>query len=139
MIVDTNNNSIDTLNIALNSGVNKVYTFQIDCFTGHFAYNGFKDSDGIYQTAPAIPDVTIELRHGTTGAYSDIENTPFDLSAWNGSRETFQLRITAGTITALHLVRSMQLMVGPEPVAFTFLTNDGGDHLTNDSSVDLTG
>lgn len=137
MILDLDNHNLDTIAVALNSTAQRTFTFQIDCFTGHFAYNGVIDADGIYRQADPIPDAVIEFRVGTIEAYTDIETTPYDLSAFNGERKTCQLRITAGTITAAHLVRSMQLMVGPEPVALTFLTNDGGDLLTNDSGAYL--
>jgi hypothetical protein len=104
MIRDTNG-PLDTITLALESGQNRVYTITIDCFTGHEL------------SGEVVGDIAVEARHGIVGAYTDIETTPIDLSPYNGSTETFQIRVTAGTITAPHLVRSFKLRVGPAVVA----------------------
>lgn len=47
----------------------------------------------------SVADVSIEARHGASGAYTNIETTELDLSPWDGTTQNFQIRITAGTVT----------------------------------------
>jgi hypothetical protein len=87
-IYDLDDEVIYSSAFALRSGETATATIQIDCVTG-WRLSG-----------EVVAGVTIEARHGSAGGWTDIETTPIDLSTWNGSRETFEIRFTAGTITS---------------------------------------
>lgn len=117
-----NGSQEDTLALALTSGANRVYTTTIDCYPGH------------QLSGEVVADVTVEARHGTIGAWTDIETTPIDLSPYSGTAQTFQFRITAGTITT-HLIRTFRLRVGPPIVGSdTIVYNDDFDEVFNDDN-----
>ena len=124
MIYDTTAEN-DTVNLALESLASVIHTVQIDCFSGQ----------SLYMSA-SVPDLTVEARHGTVGAWTNLETTAIDLTPYDGSRETFQIRITAPS-AASHYTRAFPVYVGP-PVTSFYLTNDAGDQLTNDTGGALT-
>ena len=98
MIYDTDDNRILTAAVDLRSGETKTVTIQLDCLTG-------------YQlSGEAVSDVTVEARH-SGDSFVDIETTPISLTPWNGTRETFEVRLTVGTITT-PLTRAFTLSVG---------------------------
>ena len=87
-IYDTDGHVIYSSALSLFSGNEATVTVQIDCVTGYSLYG------------EAVADIAVEARHGTSGGWTNIETTPLDLSAFDGSRETYQVRLTAATITA---------------------------------------
>jgi hypothetical protein len=87
-IRDTNSDVLLSANFAMRSGEVSTATIQIDCLDGYSLFGS------------AVADIAVEARHGTSGAWTNIETTPIDLSAYDGQLETFQVRFTAGTITA---------------------------------------
>jgi hypothetical protein len=115
----------DSFAMALESGESKIRTINVQCYSGL----------SIYMTA-TVPDLTVEIRHGTVGSFIDLESTPFDLAPYDGNVEVFQIRITAPATTTEYL-REVQIYVGP-PVTSFYLTNDAGDQLTNDTGGALT-
>jgi len=92
--------SDNVFSIALESGENRIITFSIPCY------------DGRELSGEAVTGLTVEARHGTGGAWTNIETTPIDLSPYAGSTGTFQVRVTAGTITT-HTIWAFKLFVGP--------------------------
>jgi hypothetical protein len=100
MIYDTTAEN-DTVNLALESLASVIHTVQIDCFSGQ----------SLYMSA-TVPDLTVEARHGTVGAWTDLETTAIDLTPYDGSRETFQIQITAPA-AASHYTRAFPVYVGP--------------------------
>lgn len=113
----------DELAVSLTSTLAKTFTIEIDCFDGQFL------------SGEAVADAAIEARHGTGGAYTNIETTPIDLSAYAGSLETFQVRMTAGTITS-HLTRAFRLRVGPPAeTGDSLVFNDDEDLIYNDDEA----
>lgn len=109
------------LAVSLESTTNRVFTVTIDCYDGH------------YLTGEVVGDATIEAKH-SSGAYVDIETTSIDLSSWDGTQQTFLIRMTAGTITS-HLTRAFRLRVGPNPgTVYTYVYNDDGNEIYNDDS-----
>lgn len=111
----------DVLAVSLESTTNRVFTVTIDCYDGH------------YLTGEVVGDATIEAKH-SSGAYVDIETTSIDLSSWDGTQQTFLIRMTAGTITS-HLTRAFRLRVGPNPgTVYTYVYNDDGNEIYNDDS-----
>jgi hypothetical protein len=104
MIYNSSAVPINNVALSLESGQNRIYTILIDCYSGHTL------------SAEIVGDVVIEARQGTAGAWTDIETTPISLTSYNGTRETFQFRVTSGTNTS-HLVRSWRFRVGPAEAA----------------------
>jgi hypothetical protein len=105
--------------VTLFSGQSKTITLDIPCF------------DGYELSGSVVPDVTVEIRRGTVGAYQDAETLTYDESPYAGTTQTFQLRFTVGTITT-PIKRKFVLTSAPVSTTL-YLTNDLGDQLTNDS------
>ena len=82
-----NGNLVDRIALGLASAASRTYTLEIDCVAGQFL------------SGESVSDIAVEARHGTGGGWTNIETTPIDMSTWAGSLETFQVRITADTIT----------------------------------------
>ena len=97
-IYDTDGHVIYSVPVSLFPGQQKAATIQIDCVDGYSLYGA------------AVADVAVEARHGTSGSWTNIETTPIDLTPWDGSRETFQVRFTNESSTAQDS-RSMALTV----------------------------
>jgi len=88
MIYDLDNNVIlSSPNIALHSGESTICSVLIDCETGFSLFG------------QAVADMSVEARHGVSGSWTNLETTPIDLGTWNGSREVFQIQLTAGAIS----------------------------------------
>jgi len=100
LIYDTDDNRILTAGFSVRSGEVKTVTIHIDCNTGY--YLRCSDVDDL--------KMTVEARHDGD-AFVDIETTPISLTPWNGSREIFEIRVTAGVITT-PTVRGFSLSVG---------------------------
>lgn len=107
----------DVVSLSLESTQNRVYTVTIDCFDGHELSLG-----------TAVTDLTVEAKHSAAGSYTDIETTAIDLSTWAGTTQTFNIRLTAGTITS-HLIRSFRIRVGPASVIPNNALTFGGAYL----------
>jgi hypothetical protein len=98
MIYDTDGNRILSTALDVRSGEDEIITLKIDCLTGW------------QLSGEAVADVAVEARH-QGDAYVNIETTPISLTPWNGTLQTFEIRLTAGTITTA-LTRSFTLSVG---------------------------
>lgn len=98
MIYDTDDNRILSTAFSVRSGDTETVTIKIDCLTG-------------YQlSGQAVADAVVEARHDGD-SFVNIETTPISLTPWDGDREIFEVRVTAGTIT-VPLVRAFTLSVG---------------------------
>lgn len=90
MIYTTDDNRLFSANFALVSGVVDFLTIKIDCVTGY----SLSVAEG------AGVDWIIEAKQSAAVAYTNIGTTPIDLGAWNGTRQTFIIRLTAQTTAA---------------------------------------
>jgi hypothetical protein len=88
MIYDTDGNGLLSANFAIRSGEVVTGSFQVDC------------ASGWQISGEAVADVTVELKHSAAGGYTNIETTPIALGTWDGTVQTFNFRMTAGTITS---------------------------------------
>jgi hypothetical protein len=52
-----------------------------------------------------VSDLTVEARLSGTSTWINIETTPIDLTTWNGSRQNFEIRLTADNVVVLHKFR----------------------------------
>lgn len=57
--------------------------------------------DGYQLSADVVANFAIEAKHNLSGAYTNIETTPIDLSSWAGTDQTFQLRFTPTATTGV--------------------------------------
>jgi|GEM_PF-4573093 len=99
MIYDLNGNPISSFTTAIDSGAVQVYTIRIDCRTGYSLF------------ADAVASLTVEAKRTADADYTDIEASPIDLSAWDGTTQEFQVRLTAASVSAVTR-RAFSLRVG---------------------------
>ncbi len=90
MIYSTADNRLFSANFALALGVPDFLTIKVDCLTGY--------SLSLAEGADA--DLTVEAKQESAAAYTSIGTTPIDLSEWNGTRQSFIIRLTAQTAAA---------------------------------------
>jgi hypothetical protein len=75
-------------------------TIEIDCVDGHT----FSLVTG------AVSGCVVEFRQEDEVSWHNIESSPYDLSAFDGTRETFQIRFDPSAATA---PQQLQFRVGP--------------------------
>lgn len=85
---DTNNDGLLSVNFAMRSAEVVTASVLIDCVTGFSLFG------------QSVSDIAVEARQGVSGAFTNIETTPIDLGTWNGTRQLFHVRLTAGSIVA---------------------------------------
>lgn len=89
MIYDLDNNPISSHTFSIPSGDDPILEIRIDCVDG---YSLFSD---------AVGNIAVEARKSGDVGWTNIETTPIDLSADNGTRHTFEVRLTAAVVTAI--------------------------------------
>lgn len=101
MIYDHDDQPLVSVNAGIKSEEAIQFKIEIDCKAGYF------------MRATPVADLLVQARHhGTGGAFTDIESTPFDLTPWDGSQEEFDIRITAGVITEFDK-RAFRIILSP--------------------------
>lgn len=80
------------------SGSAVVQNVKIDCFDGHEL------------SCDSVANLTVEAKHSGDVGYTNIETTPIDLSSYDGTQQTFNLRFTPTSTTG---VFSFRFRVGP--------------------------
>lgn len=97
---DTDDNPITGFNFAIDSGA--VITFQVrdNC------------QDGLRLYSETVGDLTVEGRIAGGGSFTDLEGSYIDLTPYAGTRQTFDIRITAGSVST-PTRRKFRLRVGP--------------------------
>lgn len=68
--------------------------------------------DGLRLYSEVVGDLTVEGRVAGVGSFVDLESSYVDLTPYAGLRKTFDIRITAGTVSA-PTRRKFRLRVGP--------------------------
>ncbi len=92
MIYDLDNNPLSSSFLDIKSNQLQEISVRIDCA----APEVLRCDD--------IPELTVTGKHIDQTDWTDLETTGLDLSEWNGSRETFQIRLQAGEILTVDLV-----------------------------------
>lgn len=89
MIYDIDDNPIAGFNYPMSSG--QVVPFQIraDC------------QAGLRLFSDVVGDLTVEGRLAGVGSYVNLETSDISLGAYAGTRQNFDIRITAGTVVTL--------------------------------------
>lgn len=90
MFYDKDDNPINNFSFSVNSADEQIMTLQIDCASGKSL------------RSQTVSDLAVSARHGTSGSWTDLETTGLDLGAWNGSRETFQIRFVAAPVSSVN-------------------------------------
>lgn len=86
MIFDLNNNRIFSGGIAFESEEAKILSIRLDCRTGY--------------VLSAESPMTVEARLSGDTSWINIKASPISLSPWDGTRQIFEVRVTAGSTTA---------------------------------------
>ncbi len=89
-----------TAYFSIASGQQKVLPIQVPCQTGFFL------------RGDVVAGLTVEARKQGDVSWINIETTPIDLSADDGDTVTYELRLTAGTITVRSRIQ-LPVTVGP--------------------------
>jgi hypothetical protein len=97
IIADT---EIACYQITIASAGTKTFNRTIECKSGYEL------------TSETVSDITVEARHSSGGAWTNIETGALDLSTWAGSTETFEIRLTAGVVT-VRTIHHFNLTVAP--------------------------
>ncbi len=84
MIYSTEDNRLFSSNFALEMGKVDFLTIKIDCESGYT----FSLSEG------ADADLAVEAKQEGAMEYTNIGIMPIDLSQWDGTRQTFVVRLT---------------------------------------------
>ena len=61
--------------------------------------------DGYEISLGSVSGLTVELKHDTDVSYTNIETTPYDVSAYAGTDQTFQFRFTPSSTTGVFSFR----------------------------------
>lgn len=87
--------------------------------------------DGYELTCEVIGNLTVEAKHDDDVGYTNIEVLPYDLSAFAGTDQPFQLRFTPGAVNGTY---SFKFRNGPPVVVVTDtqVFNDDEDPVFND-------
>lgn len=132
MIYDTGGLVIYSAAYSVASADSEIQTIQIDC------------EDGYELRGEPVATLALEARHGTSGPWISIENDSIDLSPWDGSRETFQIRLTAQTV--FELTRRVFRLTVKRPDAtevegvgntYMYIYNDDADPVSNDDAAQV--
>jgi hypothetical protein len=89
MIYNSDGNQMLSSNLAMFSTEVKTDTITIDCKTGYFL------------SSSTVDNILVEAKKVGGGSWTNIETTPIDLSADNGTQQDYEIRLTAGTITTM--------------------------------------
>lgn len=73
----------------IDAGEVLTFTIPVECTTGYT----------MRVLQGSVADVLIEARHGSSGAFTNIETTELDLTPWDGTTQNFEIRITAGSVS----------------------------------------
>jgi hypothetical protein len=89
MIYDLNDNPLSSGELTVESGEVKTLTVKIDCEPNQFL------------RAETVFDLAVEGKQQSESSYTDLEAAGLNLTTWQGARETFLIRLTAGTVTEI--------------------------------------
>lgn len=100
MIYDLSNQRIFSGKIVTMSEGVKILRIRVDCQAG-------------YGLSAAAPGVEVLARKTGETIWTDIEVSPLFLTSWDGTRQEFEVQVTAPTVTAREQ-HSIDIRVRPE-------------------------
>jgi hypothetical protein len=89
MIYDLDDNPLSSGELTVESGEVKTLTVNIDCEPSQFL------------RAETVSDLTVEGKQQGESSYTNLETGGLDLTTWQGARDTFFIRLTAGAVTEI--------------------------------------
>lgn len=89
MIFDTADNPISSFSMSIESAAVQTLTLRIECRTSYFL------------SCETVADLAVEGRKAGDVTWINLETTPIDLSAYNGTRQNFEIRLTAASVAAI--------------------------------------
>lgn len=99
---DLNESPLANGSVSVFSGGQTALSLRADCRAGYFLR--VKTSAG---------GVTVEGRHSGDTVWTNLETGEIDLSEWNGTRQTFEIRLSGAEVSARAL-RTLVLEVNNE-------------------------
>lgn len=87
MIYDTEDNPLSYFPLHLSSGETQTFTMRVECRTGYFL------------RSEAVAGLTVSARRVEDATWINIETDAIDLSPWAGTRQNFEIRLVADTVT----------------------------------------
>lgn len=100
MIYDTQDNPLTAASLSVTASQTQIFTIRVECRSGYFLRS---------ETAA---DLTVEARRVGDAAWIDLETSQIDLSAWNATRQNFELRLTAANLPQI-AIKNFSLKVEP--------------------------
>ncbi len=91
----------DSFSGAFEPSEQRTYSILVPCFVG------------TQISGNVVADFVVEARHGTGGSWTNIETDAIPLDAWDGTTQTFQVRVTAPSVITTPIVRVFVLTRGP--------------------------
>jgi hypothetical protein len=91
---------------------NPISSGQITCTGDDFTVLSIKADCRTNYVLRAVGELTIEARHSDGDGWTDLIADSIDIGAWNGSRETFEVRVS-GEIVAARQLTEARLIVEP--------------------------
>lgn len=98
MIYDTEDNPISSYTMSVYSGAAPVLQVRADCRAGYEL------------SCETVADLAVEARKLGDTDWINIETTPIDLAEYEGTRQTFEIRLTAGVVSAI-LTKNFKIRV----------------------------
>jgi hypothetical protein len=89
MIYDLDDNPISSFSMSVGSGDDSVLQLKADCVAGYEL------------RSDEVAGITVDARRQGDASWIAIETTPIDLSQWAGSRQIFEVRLTASSVAAV--------------------------------------
>lgn len=88
-IFDLDDNPISSFAMAIDSAGVATLQIRVECRTGYKL------------RCETVADLAVEAKRHVDSSYINLETTPIDLSAYDGSRQNFDVRLTASTVSVL--------------------------------------
>jgi hypothetical protein len=86
MIFDIEDNPIFAFPLAIIAGETQTFPIRVECRTNYFL------------RSEAVSGLSVSARRVGSADWIDIEAVAIDLSAWNGTRQNFEIRLAADLI-----------------------------------------
>lgn len=91
MIYDLNDNPLQAAHLSVTENLSRSFEMRVECRSGYFL------------RAETVADLTVEARRSGSPTWTNLETSEIDLSAWLGTRQQFEVRLSAGASGALEL------------------------------------
>lgn len=89
MIFDTADNPISSFSMLINTLSVQTLTIRVECRTGYFL------------RCETVANIAVEARKVGDVPWINLETTPIDLSPFNATKQNFEIRLTAASVTTI--------------------------------------